>query len=167
MKRLFAEVNTLQLHFKAFYVVYEFYCDLPHAKPLRVQFQCLVEQNWQMKQLFYLKFRIDHIPLLRQGNLNGFMIDIPRPHEGYRLPRNARNPFTAICTENWWSKLDFPAGQRPIHVAKSSWEWFLDNGVHVIEWTVLSPDLNPQENVWGVLSRAVYVNADSFSLCQN
>ncbi|GBM83488.1 Transposable element Tc3 transposase [Araneus ventricosus] len=30
-----------------------------------------------------------------------------------RLPRNTRNPFTVICRENWWPKLDFPAGQRP------------------------------------------------------
>lgn len=49
-----------------------------------------------------------------------------------------------------------------IHVAYSSWKWFLDNGVHVVEQPALSPDLNPQENVWRILSMAVYANGRQF-----
>ncbi|GBM06054.1 hypothetical protein AVEN_49435-1 [Araneus ventricosus] len=31
-----------------------------------------------------------------------------------------------------------------------------------MEWPALSPDLNPEENVWGILSRAVYANDTQF-----
>ncbi|GBM72128.1 hypothetical protein AVEN_210159-1 [Araneus ventricosus] len=61
----------------------------------------------------------------------------------------------------------FQQDNAPIHVSKSSWEWCLDNGAHVMEWPALSPDFNPHENVWGILSRAVYASGRHFSLSQN
>lgn len=35
-----------------------------------------------------------------------------RPHMFRWLPRNDRNPLTAICRENWYTKLDFSTKQR-------------------------------------------------------
>ncbi|GBM77916.1 Transposable element Tc3 transposase [Araneus ventricosus] len=64
-------------------------------------------------------------------------------------------PFAEIIGGPSWI---FQQDNTPIQVSKSSWEWFLDNGVHVMEWPALSPDLNPQEDVWGILSRAEYAN---------
>ena len=41
----------------------------------------------------------------------------------------------------------FQQESASIHVANSTWEWFLQNGVHVMEWPANSPDLNPMENL--------------------
>ena len=34
-----------------------------------------------------------------------------------------------------------------IQVANSTWEWFLQNGVHVMDWPANSSNLNPMENL--------------------
>ena len=53
-----------------------------------------------------------------------------------------------IGTENWIFQQD----NAPIHTARSTKDWFHRKGVHVMEWPAISPDLNPMENVWGLLS---------------
>ncbi|GBO42308.1 hypothetical protein AVEN_109835-1 [Araneus ventricosus] len=53
-------------------------------------------------------------PLMVWGGFGyGGKLNLAFPSGRYRLPRNARNPLTTICRENWWPKLDFPAEQRP------------------------------------------------------
>ncbi len=39
------------------------------------------------------------------------------------------------------------------HNAKSTKSWFNDHGVTVLDWPVKSPDLNPIENIWGIVKR--------------
>lgn len=38
-----------------------------------------------------------------------------------------------------------------IQAANSTFEWFLSNGSHIIDWSPLSPKLNPTENLWEIL----------------
>ena len=51
----------------------------------------------------------------------------------------------------------------PIHTSKLTKKWFADNNVNVMVWPARSPDLNPVENLWGILVRSVYASGRQFS----
>ncbi|POM64302.1 transposable element tc3 Transposase [Phytophthora palmivora] len=50
-----------------------------------------------------------------------------------------------------------------IHTSKASLEFLQEQGVQVLEWTPRSPDLNPIENLWSILTRRVYQNGRQFN----
>ncbi len=47
----------------------------------------------------------------------------------------------------------FQQDLAPAHTAKSTKSWLNDHGVGVLDWPANPPNLNPNENIWGIVKR--------------
>ncbi|GBL99904.1 hypothetical protein AVEN_19410-1 [Araneus ventricosus] len=64
-------------------------------------------------------------------------------------------PFAGnIGGRNWKYQHD----NAPIHTSSATKYYLNSKNATVIEWPPMSPDLNPIENVWGIMSPNVYEN---------
>ncbi|CAF3429790.1 unnamed protein product, partial [Rotaria socialis] len=56
----------------------------------------------------------------------------------------------------------FQQDNAPIHRAKVNLAWFKSKKINVLLWPSLPPDLNPIENLWGILAKKVYAGGKQF-----
>lgn len=49
----------------------------------------------------------------------------------------------------------FMQDNAPIHKAHIIRDWFIENGIDVMDWPPYSPDLNPIENLWKMLKAEI------------
>jgi transposase len=56
----------------------------------------------------------------------------------------------------------FMQDNAPVHVSQETKSMLAEKNIEVLEWPPYSPDLNPIENVWGIISREVYKDQKSY-----
>lgn len=72
-----------------------------------------------------------------------------------RVLRNCLMPFYRLHPRNGFV---FMQDNAPIHVSRSTRAWLGARNVPLLEWPACSPDLNPIENLWGIIVRRIYAN---------
>ena len=55
----------------------------------------------------------------------------------------------------------------PCHLPRVAKDWLFDNYISLLQLPAYSPDLNPIENLWGVLVRRVYDHQRQFEDVQS
>ncbi len=63
--------------------------------------------------------------------------------------------FMLPAADQLYGDADFIFQQdlAPAHSAKATSTWFKDHGIPVLYWPANSPDINPIENLWGIVKR--------------
>jgi transposase len=57
----------------------------------------------------------------------------------------------------------FQQDNAAIHKSRYTMNWLQAQGIDVMDWPALSPDLNPIENLWGIMTQQVYEGGKQYN----
>jgi transposase len=57
----------------------------------------------------------------------------------------------------------FQQDNSSVHASEVVRNWFREHGIRILDWPSISPDLDPIENLWGILVRLVYPNGRKYN----
>lgn len=67
------------------------------------------------------------------------------------------------CYGSFGLDCKFVQDNASVHTAKVAKAWLKNSELDVESWPAKSPDLNPIENIWGILARAVYAAGKQYN----
>ena len=83
--------------------------------------------------------------------------------DAFSYIKHLRNNFLPWYTEQNFKPIYFQHDNAPPHVSRATKNSLAEWGLDVIKWPANSPDLNPVENVWKLLSDRVYASGKQYN----